>query len=401
MLNFIHKLNLIRNDILISSLIIFSGFILNSLLKKFLSSSKSNILSSKNIIILNGSINYLTVGLLMIITGTVFSLFKGEIHFLIILGTYILSLGVTKIITDILENKIFFNISFVYGIMLLIQDVPIFNLFYKELSKIKLNLIIFQFHLISLLEAIVYIFIAYNVYFTIDKITGKVFQHQKTNNHIITRKILECLFYFLIIIIFCTIVGIKKENITMILSAIGVGLGFGLQKIFANIFSGFVILYEEKLRVGDLVTLLEYDISGNIISIGSRSSVIRNFDQHDVIVPNDILIATNIVNMDLNNRKCMRKIEFTIDQKYELDFIIEKAIEVAKSNKFVSNASCIIQNIDINGFLISLRIFSDDYNNSEKDIWQLRSDVIIQLQKTFKEYGIRFANTKIEKICQV
>ena len=83
----------------------------------------------------------------------------------------------------------------------------------------------------------------------------------------------------------------------MLGGAIGVGLGFGLQKIAANYISGFVILAERSLRIGDMVKVDTFE--GRITDIRTRYTVIRSLNGREAIVPNETLITTRVENASL------------------------------------------------------------------------------------------------------
>ncbi len=98
-----------------------------------------------------------------------------------------------------------------------------------------------------------------------------------------------------------TILGIPLDKITLLLSALGVGIGFGLQTITNNFVSGIILLFERPIRVGDKVQL--GDLIGTVASIGIRASTIRGFDGADVIVPNGDFISARVTNWTLADQK--------------------------------------------------------------------------------------------------
>ena len=98
-----------------------------------------------------------------------------------------------------------------------------------------------------------------------------------------------------------TILGIPLDKITLLLSALGVGIGFGLQTITNNFVSGIILLFERPIRVGDKVQLA--DLIGTVASIGIRASTIRGFDGADVIVPNGDFISARVTNWTLADQK--------------------------------------------------------------------------------------------------
>lgn len=94
--------------------------------------------------------------------------------------------------------------------------------------------------------------------------------------------------------------GIEISKITIMLSALGVGIGFGLQGVVNNFVSGLILLFERPVRVGDTIQIA--DKWAEIRRIGLRSTTIKTFDEADVIVPNSDLISNQVTNWTLSNR---------------------------------------------------------------------------------------------------
>lgn len=94
-------------------------------------------------------------------------------------------------------------------------------------------------------------------------------------------------------------IGITWESIQWLVAAIGLGLGFGLQEIFANFISGLLILLERPIRVGDTVTV--GDISGNVTRIHIRATWITTFDRKELVVPNKEFVTSKLVNWSLSD----------------------------------------------------------------------------------------------------
>ncbi len=98
-------------------------------------------------------------------------------------------------------------------------------------------------------------------------------------------------------------VGIDLTALSVLGGAVGVGLGFGLQKLAANYVSGFVILAERSLRIGDLVKVDNFE--GRITDINTRYTVLRSASGRESIVPNELLITQRVENASLADSKLM------------------------------------------------------------------------------------------------
>lgn len=124
--------------------------------------------------------------------------------------------------------------------------------------------------------------------------------------------------------------GFDLNRLTLLTGAFGVGIGFGLQNIINNFVSGLILLFERPVQIGDTVQV--GSVSGDITSIGIRSSRIRTAQGAEVIVPNAKLISDEVTNWTLPNRK--RRVEIPLGVVYGSDpaKVIEIMLATAKSN---------------------------------------------------------------------
>jgi small-conductance mechanosensitive channel len=111
----------------------------------------------------------------------------------------------------------------------------------------------------------------------------------------------RALLTFVGLLLALTAVGIDLTALSVLGGAIGVGLGFGLQKLAANYVSGFVILAERSLRIGDMVKVDGFE--GRITDIATRYTVIRALNGREAIVPNEMLITQRVENSSLADAK--------------------------------------------------------------------------------------------------
>ena len=117
-------------------------------------------------------------------------------------------------------------------------------------------------------------------------------------------------------------IGVKWENLQWLVAALSVGLGFGLQEIFANFVSGIIILFERQIRVGDIVTL--NGLSGTVNRIRIRSTTILSFENKEVMIPNREFLTSALTNWSLTNT--VTKLEFSVGIGYSSDVNRAKSI---------------------------------------------------------------------------
>jgi small-conductance mechanosensitive channel len=109
--------------------------------------------------------------------------------------------------------------------------------------------------------------------------------------------------------------GMELTNLSIVLGAFSVGIGFGLQNIFNNMVSGLILAFERPIKVGDTVQV--GDLLGVVLSIGLRSSTVRSFDGAEVIVPNGNLISDQMINWTLSDST--RRMDIRVGVAYGTD----------------------------------------------------------------------------------
>jgi len=110
-------------------------------------------------------------------------------------------------------------------------------------------------------------------------------------------------------------IGLRWEGIQWLVAALGVGLGFGLQEIFANFVSGLILLFEQPIRVGDVVTI--GDTTGSVSKIRMRATIVTNWDRQELIIPNKTLITERLINWTLSDST--NRLEIPIGVAYGTD----------------------------------------------------------------------------------
>ncbi|PHM62220.1 miniconductance mechanosensitive channel MscM [Xenorhabdus ishibashii] len=130
-----------------------------------------------------------------------------------------------------------------------------------------------------------------------------------------------------------SLVGIEWSKLQWLIAAMGVGLGFGLQEIFANIISGLIILFEKPIRIGDTVTIR--GLTGSISKINTRATTLSDWDRKEIIVPNKAFITEQFINWSLSDT--ITRIVLTIPVPADVDSAnaTDILISAAKSSPFI------------------------------------------------------------------
>jgi small-conductance mechanosensitive channel len=124
--------------------------------------------------------------------------------------------------------------------------------------------------------------------------------------------------------------GLSVDRITVILGALGVGVGLGLQNIVNNFVSGIILIFDRPVRIGDTVEL--GDKRGRVKEIGIRSSTLLTEDGAEVIIPNGDVLSSRIVNWTLSNNHVRVALSFTIDRSVQTNLDSKAIVEVVKKH---------------------------------------------------------------------
>jgi small-conductance mechanosensitive channel len=179
--------------------------------------------------------------------------------------------------------------------------------------------------------------------------------------------------------------GMEMSRFSVLIGALGVGIGFGLQNVVNNFVSGLILLYERPVQVRDIVEVA--GVAGEVTRIGVRSSTVRTFAGAEVIVPNATLISAEVTNWTLSDRR--RRIELALGVAYGTE--PRRVIDLLRA-AVTGRAGVLQEPAPVALFLrfgesaleFSLRFWTADF-----DSWQvLASDVMIEVHARLGEAGI-------------
>lgn len=179
--------------------------------------------------------------------------------------------------------------------------------------------------------------------------------------------------------------GIPTDKLTIIVGALGVGIGFGMQNIVNNLVSGLILAFEKPMQIGDVIELGTR--IGTVKEIGIRSSKISTFEGSDIIVPNGEFISQQLVNWTHNNS--YRRIELLIGVAYGTDLV--KATEGIKQVLEANNDVMLHPPISIlvHDFADSAVTFRILFWTNNYDRWTiLKSEILKAVYQKFDELGV-------------
>jgi small-conductance mechanosensitive channel len=127
--------------------------------------------------------------------------------------------------------------------------------------------------------------------------------------------------------------GIDLTTFNVLAGAIGIGVGFGLQNVVGNFFSGLIIMFERPIKIGDRIEVDQ--VEGDVIEIGARSTKVLTNDNITIIVPNSKFITENVVNWQYNDASVRFRIPIGVAYGSDVRKVEKLLLEVAHAEKDV------------------------------------------------------------------
>ena len=144
-------------------------------------------------------------------------------------------------------------------------------------------------------------------------------------------------YYFLVVLTFIfalNSVGIDLSSLTILVGALSVGIGFGLQNIVSNFISGIILIFEKSIQVGNIIEVSD-QFRGRVTQINMRSSVINTFDNIDVIIPNSTLMQSNVINLTFSDDIRRLHIPFGVAYGTDCDLVIKIILDALQETSLV------------------------------------------------------------------
>ncbi|OGI38831.1 MAG: hypothetical protein A2140_04025 [Candidatus Muproteobacteria bacterium RBG_16_62_13] len=180
--------------------------------------------------------------------------------------------------------------------------------------------------------------------------------------------------------------GIDLTALAVFGGALGVGLGLGLQRIVSNFVSGVILGFEGSIRPGDVITMGK--TVGTVEALHARHAVIHNFDGQDILVPNEILLTTEITNWSYGDRNVRIKLPVQVSYQDDPEKVIALLEEVAHRHARVLKSPApagVLTDFGENGINLELHVWINDPERSQVG---LVSELNRQIWKTLKAAGV-------------
>ena len=204
---------------------------------------------------------------------------------------------------------------------------------------------------------------------------------EQRSKMLISKLVILTLGYFLAV----AASGLPIDKITIVLGALGVGIGLGLQNIVSNFISGIILIFDRPLQIGDTIEV--GNKSGKVKEIGMRSSTLLTAEGAEVIIPNGDILSQQITNWTLSNNYKRLELSFTLLTNKEKEALITTIGDMIKTSEFVYKERepvVLVESIKEEELGLKVFFWCNDIYKAD----QVKSEIRFMLYRQLKEQGI-------------
>ena len=217
------------------------------------------------------------------------------------------------------------------------------------------------------------------------------------NIKVVLGRVVRIFLMVIAVIIGLGTVGIDLTILSVFGGALGVGLGFGLQKIASNYVSGFIILLDKSVKIGDLVTVGGF--TGKVTEINTRFTVVRSLDGIENIVPNEAFVTSAVLNHSYTDEANTQYVAVTIDFNADVDRALAVMLEEVSRDRprIVKGRKpwAYVDSFGDSGINLKAAFWLADPGNGSVGI---KTAITLDIVRRFREEGIRIPYNRLEVV---
>ncbi len=209
----------------------------------------------------------------------------------------------------------------------------------------------------------------------------------RASNKALIIKVFQIAVYFVAFIFILDVLGIDLTALAIFSGAVGIGIGFGLQKITSNFISGIILLFEKSVEEGDLVEL-SGGTYGFVRQTGARYTLIESFDGKEEMIPNEDFITNRVTNWTFTNSKGRVEINVGVSYDSDIELARELILQAARENERCSKdpePQCYLREFGDSSVNFLLYFWVDDVTEGR---FAPQSDVMRAIWRKLKENNI-------------
>lgn len=259
----------------------------------------------------------------------------------------------------------------------------------NELEAVEFNIGKSPVNLLMILQGLLTILVTIFVAMWLSRLAENKLmriENLDANTRVVLTKVLRVSMLFIAVLIALSAVGLDLTLLSVFGGALGVGLGFGLQRIASNYVSGFILLIDKSIQIGDVVTIENH--YGVIMDLRTRYLLLKKLDGTEIIIPNETMILHPVVNHSFTDRNTRVLMSIQVAYQSDLEMALKLLLEAAERHPRVlvtPEPSALVKGFADSGVDLTLAVWIPD---AEEGTGSLQSEIYLTIWQLFKEHNI-------------
>lgn len=244
----------------------------------------------------------------------------------------------------------------------------------------------------QLLMTLLVLFVGLWFGYLLQRALGRYLEGKGASAHVVLA-LKRIVFYFILVLLFITALGMMRIPVTalaFVSGAVAIGVGFGAQSVINNLISGWILMSERPVRIGDFVEIDAH--RGVVENIGNRSTRIKRIDGVHLLVPNSQMLERVVVNWTLVDRNFRTSVRVGVAYGSPVRRVEELLLQVAAEHALILEEPrpiAVFEDFGDNALIFDLFFWCEGFG--ERELRQIRSDIRFRLDELFRENGITVA----------
>lgn len=391
--NIFNMQTLIEIGIIVSALAVSKivAWILNKIFKKGISKIKERWpVLEVPVNLITGHLSGIFFPMILFTVNSVANLFDYRTYFIKTVAVLFVIILIIDLVSHVISNKLLSKfISLIVSAVVAMRTFNIYDDVTKYLDSYAVDIGEIRVSIYFIIKGLfVFGLLIWIAGLASDGVSKKLTRstHLTPSLKVLIGKVFGIAAYLVATIFGLSALGVNLTAFAIFSGAVGVGIGFGLQKVFSNLISGFILLFDNSIRPGDIIQLGEK--FGTVKNMGGRYISVASWDGTEHLIPNEDIVTGRVINWTHSNRNVMVSLEVGVSYNSDPHFAKELILKVIDSTPRVLKdpaPSCNLKGFSDSSIDFTLLCWIKDPENG---IGGLRSEIYFKIWDTFKENNI-------------
>ncbi len=295
-----------------------------------------------------------------------------------------------KVVSRMIKNNMFKKVlTYSAWIIIILNVLNLYSDTAILLDTIAVTISGIKISIYGIIRSIIYFGVIFKIASLLLAFIGQRIEQSEDLNptiKVLMLKVMNVLVFVFATILFINVLGVDLGSLALFTSALGVGIGFGLQKIVANLISGVTLLLDNSLKPGDIIEVA--DQFGTVKVMGSRYTSIVTIEGKEHLVPNEYFISNQVINWSHSNKLVRQSVDIGVSYSSDIHQVMGLMEESAKKiDRILKRPKALVQLVEFGDSSVNFKV-QFWINDPQKGVMNVKSDLLIEIWDAFQANNI-------------